>query len=98
MSDFRNTRQESFPMVVKWLVIINAAVYFAQRIFDPTIDLTDRLALWPIGSPLFEAYQVFTHMFTHGSIGHIFFNMFALWMFGRILESVWGPKRFLNFY
>jgi membrane associated rhomboid family serine protease len=54
-----------------------------------------------IGIPHFSPYQVFTHMFTHAPFPmfyHILFNMFVLWMFGRILESVWGPKRFLTFY
>ena len=54
----------------------------------------------------FEPYQIATHMFAHAAVGpgggvifyHILFNMFALWMFGRILENVWGPKRFLLFY
>ena len=48
----------------------------------------------------FQPYQVFTHMFSHspGMFAHILFNMFALWMFGRILENVWGAKRFLFFY
>lgn len=51
--------------------------------------------------PHFQPYQVFTHMFTHAPLPafyHILFNMFALWMFGRVLENVWGPKRFLSFY
>jgi membrane associated rhomboid family serine protease len=43
-------------------------------------------------------HQIVTHMFMHGGITHLFFNMFALWMFGRVLESVWGPRRFLIFY
>ncbi|HMG69198.1 MAG TPA: rhomboid family intramembrane serine protease [Chitinophagaceae bacterium] len=48
----------------------------------------------------FQPYQVFTHMFSHSptTFAHILFNMFALWMFGRVLENVWGPKRFLLFY
>jgi len=48
----------------------------------------------------FQPYQIFTHMFSHSPtmFAHILFNMFALWMFGRILENVWGPKRFLLFY
>jgi membrane associated rhomboid family serine protease len=54
--------------------------------------------MWPFNTPPFQPYQIITHMFTHGSIGHIFFNMFALWMFGKILENVWGSKRFLIFY
>jgi membrane associated rhomboid family serine protease len=112
MSYFRNHSQDNFPPVIKWLIIINAAVFIAQKIVDPPLNtysedqfinymehgLTPKLALWPIGSSLFRPHQLFTHMFAHGSIGHIFFNMFALWMFGKILENVWGSKRFLNFY
>ena len=51
-------------------------------------------------TPEFKPYQVFTHMFTHSPdfIFHIVFNMLVLWMFGRVLENVWGPKRFLTFY
>jgi membrane associated rhomboid family serine protease len=56
------------------------------------------LAMFYPGSPFFRPYQIITHMFMHASMGHIFFNMFALWMFGSALESVWGPKRFLTFY
>jgi membrane associated rhomboid family serine protease len=98
MSYFRNFRQDNFPPVVKWLIIINAVVFAAQNFLDRQIGLTARFALWPIGSPYFQPYQVFTHMFTHGSFSHILFNMFALWMFGKVLENVWGAKRFLNFY
>ena len=56
------------------------------------------LAMFYPTSPFFRPYQIITHMFMHASIAHIFFNMFALWMFGSALESVWGPKRFLTFY
>lgn len=62
------------------------------------VDLYQTLSLYFPASPNFRLHQLFTHMFMHGSIGHIFFNMFALYMFGRVLESVWGPKRFLTFY
>jgi membrane associated rhomboid family serine protease len=97
MSYFRNYRQDNFPPVVKYLLIANVVVFVAQN-FLRQYAITERFALWPIGSPYFQPYQVFTHMFSHGSIGHIFFNMFALFMFGKTLENVWGPKRFLNFY
>lgn len=46
----------------------------------------------------FNIGQLVTYMFMHGGFTHIFFNMFALWMFGRVLEQVWGPKRFLIYY
>lgn len=69
------------------------------------INLSDILGLHYWKSDLFRPWQIVTHMFMHGSpdsvqltIMHLFSNMFALWMFGSILENVWGPKRFLSFY
>ena len=98
MSDFRHYRPDNFPPIVKNLMIINVLVFLAQTIFDKQYFLTARLAMWPVDSPFFQPYQIVTHMFSHGSMGHIFFNMFSLWMFGKILENVWGGKRFLLFY
>jgi membrane associated rhomboid family serine protease len=107
MSDLRYTRPERFPPIVKNLIIINILVWIAQLVFhNPGFDLTDKIALYPIDTPDFKPYQVATHMFAHASYGpggsiafyHILFNMFTLWMFGRILENVWGGKRFLIFY
>lgn len=98
MTDFRHYRPNNFPPIVKNLIIINVLVWVAQNIFDKQYNLTYRLALWPLDSPFFRPYQIATHMFTHGPLFHILFNMFALWMFGKILENVWGPKRFLIFY
>ena len=62
------------------------------------IDLADYLGLHFILSERFNAAQLITYMFMHAGFAHIFFNMFAVWMFGRILEQVWGPKRFLFYY
>ncbi len=98
MSDFRFTRPNTFPPVIKNLIIINALVFLAQTLLDPTLHLTNLFALYPIGSGLFRPYQIATHMFTHGFFLHILFNMLALWMFGRELENRWGPQRFLLFY
>ena len=98
MSQFRFTRPDALPPITKNLIIINSLVFVAQNILDTQLNLTDRFALWPIGTGYFKPYQIATHMFTHGGLFHIFFNMFSLWMFGRILENVWGPKRFLLFY
>jgi membrane associated rhomboid family serine protease len=100
MSNFQYTRPDNFPPVVKNLIIINVIVYVAQKMFDSQFGLTDKFALYPVGTPLFEPYQIATHMFTHDprTLFHILFNMFGLWMFGKILENVWGPKRFLLFY
>ena len=100
MSNFKFTRPDAFPPIVKNLIIINALVWIAQNIFDKTYGLTYWLALWPIGNEMFRPYQIATHMFAHDpkSFFHILFNMFGLYMFGRVLENVWGPKRFLFFY
>lgn len=100
MSNFRFTRPSAFPPIIKNLIIINVLVFFAQIMFDKEYNLTARLGLWPIQSDNFRPYQIFTHMFAHSPqiIFHILFNMFTLWMFGRILENVWGSKRFLIFY
>jgi membrane associated rhomboid family serine protease len=107
MSNFKYYRQNNFPPIIKNLVIINVLVWLAQvvSVLRFRFDLTDLLALYPIDSPDFRPYQIATHMFAHAAYGpggivfyHILFNMFALWMFGRILENVWGGKRFLLFY
>src|SRR6185436_8996675 len=104
---FRYTRPDTLPPIVKNLLFINALFFLATAFlfrdklyFDgfEEYGLEGVFGLWPINHPNFRPYQVFTHMFTHASIGHIFFNMFSLWMFGRTLENVWGPKRFLLFY
>jgi membrane associated rhomboid family serine protease len=60
--------------------------------------MDDLLSLHTWQSPLFKPWQFVTHLFMHGSVAHIFSNMFALWMFGSILENLWGPKKFLTFY
>ena len=88
------------PPVVKNLIIINVLMYLATLGFNSAfgIDLNRELGLYYVGSPFFRPYQIVTHMFLHGSITHIFFNMFAFWMFGRVLEGVWGGKRFLTYY
>ncbi len=107
MSDFRYYRPNSFPPIVKNLIIINVLVWVAQLIFDKQgTGLTMKLALYPLQTPFFEPYQIATHMFAHSAYNmgggivffHILFNMFGLFMFGRVLENVWGPKRFLLFY
>lgn len=114
MSNVRFRPVSGFPPIVKNLIIINVLVWLAQVFYDRsgsvlTFDLTRKIALYPLGDPEFRPYQVITHMFAHASyegtplnfhiyIFHILFNMFGLFMFGRILENVWGPKRFLIFY
>ncbi len=95
MSQFQFTRFNYLPPVIKNLLIINGLVFLATMAFP---NLQGLFALSFPTSPEFQPYQIITHMFTHANLGHIFFNMFSLWMFGAVLENVWGPKRFLTFY
>lgn len=100
MSDLRPSSFDRFPMVVKNLLIINGLMYLATMVLQNTfsIDLSNYLGLFFFTSEYFKPHQIISHMFMHGSLMHIFSNMFALWMFGSILENAWGPKRFLIFY
>jgi membrane associated rhomboid family serine protease len=89
----------NIPPVVKNLIIINVLLLVGTFILESSgINLYTYLGLFFPASDKFMLHQIFTHMFMHGGLTHIFFNMFALWMFGRVLESVWGPKRFLTYY
>ena len=100
MSTFRPQGFRILPPVVKNLLIINILFFLATIAFEKTfhIDLTDYLGLRYWASEKFSPFQFITYMFMHGGMSHIFFNMFALWMFGNTLEGVWGPKRFLTYY
>lgn len=89
----------NLPVVTKNLLIINVLFFFATFVLERYgIDLTKLLGLHFFMASDFKLYQFITYMFMHANISHIFFNMFAVWMFGRVLETVWGPKRFLLFY
>ncbi len=92
-------RLGSIPPVVLNLLIINTLLFFGTSLLENSgIDLVKSLALYYPASDLFRPHQLITHMFMHGSTMHLFFNMFALWMFGKVLEAVWGSKRFLIYY
>ncbi|MBE6291779.1 MAG: rhomboid family intramembrane serine protease [Bacteroidales bacterium] len=87
------------PPVTKNLIIINVLCFFATIVADRYgIDLNDVLGLHYFESEKFRLYQLCTYMFMHSGFKHILFNMFAVWMFGRILETVWGSQRFLFYY
>lgn len=91
---FRN-----LPTVVMNLLIINIMMFVAKiLLIKNNIDFNELFSLYHFTSPLFQPYQLVTHMFMHLDFGHLFFNMFSLVMFGAVLEKVWGPKRFLLFY
>ncbi len=100
MTEFRPGRFEILPLTIKNLLIVNVLFFLAQNTIGKSsfINLEDILALHHVKSPLFKPWQLITHMFLHGGLMHLFGNMFALWMFGSILENLWGPKRFLTFY
>jgi membrane associated rhomboid family serine protease len=101
MREFRPGRFQILPLVIKNLIIINVLVFIAQQTVEKSGNpnfMNDLFALHTWQSPLFKPWQFVTHLFMHGNMGHIFSNMFALWMFGSVLENLWGPKKFLTFY
>ncbi|MDR2872836.1 MAG: rhomboid family intramembrane serine protease [Xanthomonadaceae bacterium] len=94
------------PPVTRALLIANVALFLLQATLDPQVFMS--LMLWPPGQDSlfsdtasgngFQIWQLLTYGFLHGSLGHLFFNMLALYMFGAPLELTWGSKRFLNYY
>ncbi|HEY1870503.1 MAG TPA: rhomboid family intramembrane serine protease, partial [Chitinophagaceae bacterium] len=100
MTEFRPTRFQILPPIIKNLLIINVLMFIARQTIQhgDYMPMDNLLALHTWQSPLFKPWQFVTHLFMHGSWGHILSNMFALWMFGSVLENLWGPKRFLTFY
>ena len=87
------------PTMTKNLLIVNFLAYITTWVLELRgIDLTSLLGLHFFLASNFHVYQFVTYMFLHGSLTHIFFNMFALWMFGSVIERVWGPKKFLFYY
>lgn len=97
---YRPTGFNLMPPVVKNLLIINGLFFLATISFGSAfqLNLLDVLGLYIPGSPDFEPYQLVTHMFMHANFSHIFFNMFALWMFGTAIENLVGSQRFLIYY
>ena len=87
-------RRSQLPNVIFALLVINGLAFALTVLgFVPST-----MALWPVDSQLFAPWQLLTYGFLHGGIGHIFFNMFGLWMFGRDLEHQFGSQRFLVYY
>src|ERR1700722_4858227 len=86
-----NTRSVVFN-----LIAINVVMFIITMTHPEYFE--NLLGLHYFANPEFKPVQLITHMFMHGGFAHIFFNMYALWLFGTILERVWGPQRFLSFY
>ncbi|MFH1319750.1 MAG: rhomboid family intramembrane serine protease [Bacteroidota bacterium] len=97
---YRPSGFKLLPPVVKNLLIINGLVFLGTYVLGYTFgfDLVEYFGLYHWESQYFKPYQFITHLFMHGGFAHILFNMFALWMFGNVLENVWGGKRLLTYY
>ncbi|MFO7939462.1 MAG: rhomboid family intramembrane serine protease [Bacteroidales bacterium] len=100
MQHYRAPGLSNIPPVVKNIIIINVLMLLATYVINSQfgVDLNRVLGLFYFKSEHFQPYQIITHMFMHGGLTHLFFNMFAFWMFGRVLETVWGSKRFFIYF
>ncbi len=97
--DYRPGNFRHLPEVVKNLLIINGLFFLAAITLDGMgFDMYRFFGLHQFQSIEFMPHQLITHLFMHGNFTHLFFNMFALWMFGKVLENVWGGKKFLVYY
>jgi len=90
----------ALPPVVKNIILLNILMWLADITVRSAfgVDLTLLLGLYFPKSESFMPLQIVTHMFMHGGFWHLFFNMYALFIFGQVLEQVWGPKRFFIYY
>lgn len=88
------------PVVTKNILIINVILFIATELlkYSKGIDLNDYLGLHYYSATNFKPHQFVTYIFMHGSFQHILFNMFGVYIFGQVLEQIWGPKRYLIFY
>lgn len=105
MNAFRSSFLSNIPPVVKNLIAVNIILWLAtlalpglMRNWGLNPDLTDILGMHYWGSEKFKLTQLITYMFMHGGFNHLFFNMFALYMFGTAIEHFWGPRKFLVYY
>ena len=86
---------QTIPTITKQLLIINCIAFLASQLV-PSITSWCGLHYWQASQ--FHIYQLVTYIFMHGGWAHLFFNMFALWMFGAVMERTWGSKRFIIYY
>ncbi len=100
MIEFGSGSLRSLPQVTKHLLIINIVLWLLTILLQGTVDLTSLLGLHYYKGSDFNPLQLFTYMFMHSTqgLGHIFFNMFALFMFGGLIERIVGSNRFLFYY
>lgn len=91
MFDNINTKSVTFNLIALNVIAFIATLVIGDKMYE-------LFSLFYPASPFFKPMQVITHLFMHGNFGHLFMNMFALFMFGMVLERIWGPQRFLFFY
>lgn len=97
MQGYRFPTLGQIPPVVKNIIIINVLFFLGSTLtnYNKSVEL---FGMFYFSSDFFRPHQLVTHLFMHGDLSHLFFNMFALFMFGRTLETVWNSKRFLTYY
>jgi membrane associated rhomboid family serine protease len=97
-NSYHSTSFSLFPPAVKHLLIINLLVFLALMTPGLGQYVFGLGALWPLSHPNFMPWQFVSYMFLHGGLAHLFFNLFALWMFGQSIENLWGTRRFVIYY
>lgn len=99
-NQYRPSAFGGLPVVTKNIIIINVILFLLTQILAATqgISLTDYFGLHYYLAPAFKPHQFITYIFMHGSLSHLLFNMIGVYVFGQVLEQVWGPKRYLIFY
>src|SRR4051812_32497145 len=98
-NQYRPNAFGSLPVVTKNIIIINVILFIAKLLMAQRgINLDDYLGLHYYLASNFKPHQFITYIFMHADLSHIFFNMFGVYIFGQVLEQVWGPKRYLIFY
>jgi membrane associated rhomboid family serine protease len=98
IQEFKPRQFQQVPPVVKYILIINVVLFVVSRIVFTNYPFDNWLDLHYYKSSLFMPHQFITHLFMHANVSHIFFNMLGVYIFGSILENIWGAKRFINFY
>jgi len=89
---------KSLPPATRAILVANVVMYLLLALLGPQAPAIYLLELWPMATQLFEPWQVLTYAFLHANFMHLFFNMFAVYMFGSALEQFWGPRRYLVYY
>jgi membrane associated rhomboid family serine protease len=98
IQEFKPRQFQQIPPVVKNILIINVVLFVLSRYVLKNVPFDNWLDLHYYKSSLFMPHQFITHLFMHADEGHIFLNMIGVYIFGSILENIWGAKRFINFY